>query len=145
MSLAATAAQGGAMPQITRRLFLAGLGASAVPGSLCAAGTSVIVVGAGLAGLAAAYELQQAGINVRLIEQSQRVGGRVRTVRGHFADDAWVDVGGQTTGAMYANFFFYATKFGLQFEAQERPTPRPDVLLHLQNKPIWLLRSFINL
>jgi len=121
------------MPQISRRVFIAGLGASALPGALRAgdADNGVIVVGAGLAGLAAAYELREAGINVRLIEQSQRVGGRVRTIRGKFADDAWVDVGGQTTGAMYANFFYYATRFKLPFELQETPTQRPDVLLHM--------------
>ena len=94
----------------------------------------MIVVGAGLAGLAAAYDLREAGVEVSLIEQSQRVGGRVKTVRGRFADDAWVDVGGQTTGAMYANFFYYATKFGLPFAAQERPARRPDVLLHLRGR-----------
>ena len=96
----------------------------------------VVVVGAGLAGLAAAYELENAGIDVEVIERSGRAGGRVKTVRGHFADDAWVDVGGQTTGGGYANFFYYATKFGLEFEPQSAPTgeARPDILLHLQGK-----------
>ncbi|MGI9234710.1 MAG: flavin monoamine oxidase family protein [Woeseiaceae bacterium] len=126
------------MPQISRRRFVAGLGAGMVPGFLRAAATptdkTVIVVGAGLAGLAACYELSEAGVNVRLIEQSQRPGGRVKTIRGHFADDAWVDVGGQTSGGMYANFFFYSTKLGLAFEAEETPAERPDVLLHLNNK-----------
>ncbi len=106
-----------------------------VPAALRAAATSdrrsVIVIGAGLAGLAAAYELREAGLDVQVIEQSNRVGGRIKTIREHFDDGAWVDVGGQTTGAMYANFFYYATKFGLPFEAQEAPTRRPDVLLHL--------------
>ncbi len=124
------------MSRISRRNFIAGLGASLVPAALPAdeARQQVIVVGAGLAGLAAAYELKNAGVDVLLVEQSQRVGGRVKTIRGHFADDAWVDVGGQTTGAMYANFFFYATKFGLPFEAQQRPAERPDVLMHLHGR-----------
>ncbi|QYJ03332.1 FAD-dependent oxidoreductase [Nocardioides panacisoli] len=39
----------------------------------------VVVVGAGLAGLAAATRLQQAGIETVLVEQSDGVGGRVRT------------------------------------------------------------------
>jgi len=39
----------------------------------------VVVVGAGLAGLAAARVLQQAGRTVRLIEASDGIGGRVRT------------------------------------------------------------------
>lgn len=109
-----------------------------VPGQLWARGPAadrqVIVVGAGLAGLAATYELLEAGVDVQLIEQSQRPGGRVKTIRGHFDDDAWVDVGGQTSGGMYANFFYYSTKLGLPFEAQDTPAERPDVLLHLRDK-----------
>ncbi|MCH9696010.1 MAG: FAD-dependent oxidoreductase [Gammaproteobacteria bacterium] len=123
------------MPQFTRRRFVAGLGASLLPWQYAAsASPKVAVVGAGLAGLAAAWELKQAGVDVTLIEASQRAGGRVKTVRGHFADDAWVDLGGQTSGALYANFFYYSARFGLEFEAQREITQRPDFLLHLQDK-----------
>jgi len=123
------------MPHLTRRSFVAGLGASLLPWQYAAsAPRNIIVVGAGLAGLATAWELKQAGENVTLIEASRRVGGRVKTVRGHFADEAWVDLGGQTSGALYANFFYYSARFGLEFEAQQEITQRPDFLLHLQNK-----------
>ena len=40
----------------------------------------VIVVGAGLAGLVAAYELEQVGHRVTVLEQTTRAGGRVYTV-----------------------------------------------------------------
>jgi phytoene dehydrogenase-like protein len=39
----------------------------------------VVIVGAGLAGLAAAHELQQSGTSVMILERSDAVGGRVRT------------------------------------------------------------------
>src|SRR2546430_17310117 len=40
----------------------------------------VIVVGAGLAGLAAAHELTRAGVEVALLEARDRPGGRVHTL-----------------------------------------------------------------
>ena len=50
------------------------------PGS--GAGKSVVVLGAGIAGLVAAYELRKAGYDVTVLEARNRVGGRVWTVRG---------------------------------------------------------------
>ncbi len=41
----------------------------------------VVIIGAGLSGMATAYGLKKAGISYHLLELSPRVGGRVRTVR----------------------------------------------------------------
>ncbi|MFM8774817.1 MAG: FAD-dependent oxidoreductase, partial [Actinomycetota bacterium] len=38
---------------------------------------SVVVIGAGMAGLCAAYELTRAGCSVTLLEAQRQVGGRV--------------------------------------------------------------------
>ncbi|MEO6581813.1 MAG: FAD-dependent oxidoreductase [Sphingomicrobium sp.] len=45
-------------------------------------GRPVVVLGAGIAGLVAAYELKRAGYRVTVLEARDRVGGRVWTVRG---------------------------------------------------------------
>ncbi len=43
----------------------------------------VVVVGAGIAGLTAAYRLQQAGLSVRVLEAAPHVGGRMITIHWH--------------------------------------------------------------
>lgn len=50
------------------------------PGS--GAGTRVIILGAGIAGLVAAYELSRAGYACVVLEARERAGGRVETIRG---------------------------------------------------------------
>ncbi|HEX8103084.1 MAG TPA: FAD-dependent oxidoreductase [Solirubrobacteraceae bacterium] len=79
----------------TRRQFL---GASAAAAAAAAAAgpwaakaraadsEPVVVVGAGLAGLTAAYRLKQAGISAHVHEASTRVGGRCWTIRDVFGD-----------------------------------------------------------
>lgn len=56
----------------------------------------VIVVGAGLAGLAAARRLDAAGANVRVLEARDRVGGRTEGVL--LADGTPLELGGQWIG-----------------------------------------------
>ena len=53
---------------------------------------NVIIIGAGMSGLAAAYELAQSGHNVTILESQHRVGGRVKTVgESHFHKGLWAD------------------------------------------------------
>lgn len=53
----------------------------------------VIVIGAGLAGLSAAYELTQAGHDVTVLEAQMRPGGRVLTLREPFSDGLYAEAG----------------------------------------------------
>lgn len=54
--------------------------------------THVIVVGAGMSGLSAAYELAQVGHKVTIIEKQSRVGGRVKTLsEPYFSKGLWAD------------------------------------------------------
>jgi monoamine oxidase len=54
-------------------------------------GVSILILGAGLAGLVAAYELRNAGYEVRVLEYNQRAGGRAWTLRG---GDEYTELGG---------------------------------------------------
>src|ERR1700689_4857216 len=54
-------------------------------------GASVLILGAGLAGMTAALELRKAGYKVRLLEFNSRPGGRNWTLRG---GDSFTELGG---------------------------------------------------
>ncbi|ABM56588.1 NAD(P)/FAD-dependent oxidoreductase [Verminephrobacter eiseniae] len=56
-------------------------------------GTRVLVLGGGLAGMTAAYELRKAGYAVRILEYNPRAGGRCWTIRG---GDVYTELGGAT-------------------------------------------------
>jgi monoamine oxidase len=77
-------------------------------------GKSVVVIGAGFAGLTAAYELLSAGYDVRAIEARDRVGGRVLTFE-NFVAGRFVEGGGELIGRNHPTWLAYASKFGLQF------------------------------
>jgi monoamine oxidase len=58
------------------------------------AGATVVVAGAGLAGLAAARDLAALGADVTVIDARDRVGGRVWTIRDGFAEGQHAEAGG---------------------------------------------------
>ena len=57
-------------------------------------GVSVVVAGAGLAGLAAAHDLLAMGADVTVLDARDRVGGRVLTVRDGFLERQHAEAGG---------------------------------------------------
>src|SRR3569623_1328844 len=63
------------------------------------AGASVLVLGAGLAGMVAAYELNKAGYKVRILEYQNRAGGRNWSLYG---GDKYTELGGATQNVQFA-------------------------------------------
>jgi monoamine oxidase len=71
---------------------------------------SVIVIGAGFAGLTAAWWLATHGFNVTVLEARKRIGGRVHTKR---ADRRVLECGGELIGRNHANWLRLSSYFGL--------------------------------
>ncbi|MEU4170232.1 FAD-dependent oxidoreductase [Streptomyces sp. NPDC026665] len=72
----------------------------------------VIVLGAGLAGLAAARDLAAAGTDVLVLEARDRVGGRVEQAR--LPDGRTVQLGGEVVGRAHTAYLDLAAELGLK-------------------------------
>jgi monoamine oxidase len=80
----------------------------------------VVVIGAGLAGLAAAYELHRAGHEVTVLEASGRVGGRALTLREPFTDGLYAEAGAMHVLANHGTVRRYAAELGVELAAPEK-------------------------
>lgn len=76
---------------------------------------NILVIGAGLAGLAAALDLQRAGHTVTVLEARPRVGGRVHTVR-TFADGQYAEAGGEFIEDHHQRMRALCEQFGLSLD-----------------------------
>jgi monoamine oxidase len=76
----------------------------------------VLVLGAGLAGLAAALELQGAGYDVTVLEARERPGGRVLTLRREFADGLYAEAGAIYVPAQHALTMAYLQRAGVALD-----------------------------
>lgn len=109
--------------QLSRRKFIrdAGilLGSSAlIPKAFgnpaAASSKKVIVVGAGLAGLAAAHELAEYGHRIVLFEARTRAGGRVYTLRHPFSDGLYAELGGEWVNINHQYMHHFINLFGFK-------------------------------
>lgn len=82
---------------LTSTLALAGAATACVPLAPQRPGAAN-VIGTGIAGLPAVYRLAQAGVRVRLFAARTRIGGRILSLRNHFADGAGGGAGAADPG-----------------------------------------------
>lgn len=88
----------------------------------------VVVIGAGLAGLAAAWELAQAGHQVTVLEARSRAGGRVQTLRDPFAEGLYAEAGAASIYDNHGWTLHYVDLFGLALD----PVPPSQLATVLQ-------------
>ncbi|HEY6246561.1 MAG TPA: FAD-dependent oxidoreductase [Pyrinomonadaceae bacterium] len=76
----------------------------------------VVILGAGMAGLVAGYELTQLGHDVTILEARMRPGGRVHTLREPFSDGLYADAGAARIPDEHDLTLKYVKLFNLSLE-----------------------------
>lgn len=82
----------------------------------------VVVLGAGLAGLGAAYRLLNAGYDVVVLEAQGRPGGRVQTVREGFTVGGFAEMGAVRIFETHSYTQQYVREFGLELDDYDQGT-----------------------
>lgn len=96
----------------------------------------VIVAGAGLAGLAAAWELVQLGHDVTVLEAQLRPGGRVWTLREPFSDGLYAEAGATSFGDNYRHLLRYAKAFDIPVVSPKPPAKPLKMVEHLRGRRV---------
>src|SRR5277367_679820 len=76
----------------------------------------VTILGAGLAGLAAGWELKNAGHDVTILEAQLHPGGRVHTIREGLSEDMYAEAGAGRIPNTHSVTLEWARHFGLELE-----------------------------
>jgi monoamine oxidase len=90
----------------------------------------ILILGAGLAGLSAAYKLTQAGHEVTILEARTRAGGRVHTLREPFADNLHAEAGAMFIPQSHNLTMQYVRLFHLPLVAVPAQHRLPSFYLH---------------
>ena len=81
-----------------------------------ASGRRLVILGAGLAGLAAGWELKSAGHDVTVLEAHLHPGGRVHTIREGLSDDLYAEAGAGRIPSSHNVTLEWVKHFGLELE-----------------------------
>ncbi len=83
---------------------------------------SVIIIGAGFSGLAAAMKLKEAGIAVTILEARNRIGGRVFSHQPEKANGQVIELGAEWVGYSHNRIIQLCKDFGLQLDNNQFET-----------------------
>lgn len=90
----------------------------------------IAIIGAGLAGLVAGYELKRRGHDVVIFEARSRPGGRVHTIREPFSGGQRAEAGAMFIPSSHDLTIKYARQFGLRLHPIPARALSPTLYLH---------------
>lgn len=96
----------------------------------------IIIIGAGMAGLVSASLLKEAGHNVTILEATNRVGGRIFTLKRDFRDGQYLEAGAMRIPHTHSLTLEYIKKF--QLPVNEFINSTPNDFIYVKGKRVRL-------
>jgi monoamine oxidase len=81
----------------------------------------IAIIGAGMAGLTAAYHLEKAGLMAEIYEAQERVGGRIISQKGVVADGITTELGGEFIDSTHKDILTFCREFDLSLMDMKTP------------------------
>ncbi len=107
------------------------------PGDAAVAAPTIVVVGGGIAGLNAAYQLQKVGLRATVYEAKPRVGGRIQSRRGLVMPGLVNDLGAAFINSDHHDMLTLVAELGLELFDRRTLTetlPLPEVAFYFQGR-----------
>ncbi|MBX7153600.1 MAG: FAD-dependent oxidoreductase [Bacteriodetes bacterium] len=124
--------------ELTRRQFLAGTGlvaGASLFGALPATALAplrkekeaphIAIIGAGIAGLTAAWTLRKRGVYAEVYEATTRIGGRMFTGRNVVGDNVYSELGGEFVDTTHTEILALAKELGISLNDLQSETEKP--------------------
>ncbi|MDQ3140841.1 MAG: FAD-dependent oxidoreductase [Bacteroidota bacterium] len=95
---------------------------NSIPGIEKKKAKSVLIIGAGFAGLSAAYQLKKKGISTILLEARNRIGGRVFSHRPESSKDLVIELGAEWVGNSHERLIALCKELSLELQNNQFET-----------------------
>ena len=89
---------------------------------------NIAIIGAGIAGLNAAYQFKKLGLASTVYEASNRVGGRMFTLKNYFGENITTDIGGEFIDANHEDILQLVKELNLEFYDLRTDTLQKETL-----------------
>jgi monoamine oxidase len=104
---------------------------------------TIVILGSGLAGMTAAYELQKQNLGCTIFESRERTGGRVCTKHGFNQDNMFIELGAEFIDSVHSDLITLAQDLDVEIESYTQQLSHLEDEVYFFNKQVIDSQRFL--